>query len=64
MTKTAGKEYARISKTDYARFKKLERYFEPFLDYVEHLRGIKEARRDVKEGRTIDQEKLFRQLGM
>jgi len=52
-----------IPKNEYLRLKKLDKRFKDLLSYFEHLSGIREAREEVKQGKMISQEKLFKQLG-
>ncbi|HBT81443.1 hypothetical protein A2757_02495 [Candidatus Giovannonibacteria bacterium RIFCSPHIGHO2_01_FULL_48_47] len=63
MNKSAA-PYIKVSRTEYLRLRKLQKYFETFWNYLSHLRDIQEAREDIKAGRTIAQEKLFRKLGI
>lgn len=56
------KNYIKIPKEEYSKLKKLQKYFEKFVEYFEHLQDIKKAREDVKLGRTISQKKLFKEL--
>jgi len=63
MTQTITKNYIRISKEEYIKLKELQKHFEAFWKYITHLQDIKEAREDIKAGRTISQEQLFRKLG-
>ncbi len=64
MNGTATKEYVRVRKDEYRHLKKLQRYVDPLLGYLEHVRNIRIAREDVVAGRTVTQEQLFRKLGM
>lgn len=52
-----------IPKSEYLRLKKLDERFQEFFAYVENLMDIKEARKEVKQGKIISQGKLFKQLG-
>ena len=52
-----------IPKIEYLRLKKLDKRFQEFFTYIENLIDIKEARKEVKQGKIISQEKLFKQLG-
>ena len=56
--------YIRIPKEEYAKLKKLQKHFGFFLNYFEHLQDIKKAREEIKAGKTISQEKLFKELGL
>jgi len=56
--------YVKISREEYAQLKKLQKYFEAFWGYLTHLHDIREARRDVRDGRIMPQEKLFKKLGL
>lgn len=53
-----------IPKTEYRRLKKLDERFRDFWLYLENLMDIREAREEVKQKKTISQEKLFKQLGL
>lgn len=57
------KDSISIPKTEYLRLKKLDRRFADFFMYIEHLTDIRDARKEVKQGKVISQEKLFKQLG-
>lgn len=54
----------RISKSEYARLKKIQKYFEKFWAYFEHLQDIKKSRDDIKARRVTSQKKLFKDLGI
>ena len=64
MLKTATKRYIRVPKEEYARLKQLQKRFESFLAYAAHVQSIREARKDIRAGRTIPQEQLFKKLGL
>lgn len=64
MAVKAAQNYIRISKREYLKLKRLQKNFDAFLEYFEHIRDIKEARQDVKAGRVIPQERLFAELGI
>ena len=64
MAKTPGKSYIKIRKDEYLKLKQLQTRFAAFFGYIEHLRDIKEARKDISVGRVIPQEKLFQKLGL
>ena len=53
-----------IKKEEYGRLKKLDKSFGKLFDYMRGLLEISEARKQVKERKTIDQERLFRKLGI
>ncbi|MEK7574346.1 MAG: hypothetical protein AAB514_02330 [Patescibacteria group bacterium] len=53
-----------IPKTEYRRLKNLDKHFRDFWLYLENLMDIREAREEVKQKKTISQEKLFKQLGL
>ena len=57
-------ETVTIPKTEYIRLKKLNKRFEEFWAYLEHITEIKEAREEVKKKKVISQEKLFKNLGL
>lgn len=62
MTKTATQSYIRIPREKYLELKQFQKYFQSFWRYFEHLKEIKEAREHIKAGKTISQEKLFKNL--
>lgn len=64
MNKASTKNYVKIRREEYTYLKRLQKNFEAFWNYFIHLRDIEEAREDIKNGRTIPQEKLFRKLGL
>jgi len=64
MNNLTANNYIKIRQEEYARLKKLQKHFEVFWNYISYLRGIQEARGDVKRGKTIPQEKLFEKLGL
>lgn len=64
MPQTITEKYIRVPTQEYTRLKQLQKHFEPFWKYITHLQDIKEARQDIKQGRTIPQEKLFKELGL
>lgn len=64
MIKTASRSFVRVRRDEYTRLKALQKHFADFWNYFEYLRDIREARNQVKEGKTISQEKLFRELGI
>ena len=53
-----------ISKKEYFRLKKLEERFGFFWEYFQGLLDIKEAREEIKKGKVVSQEKLFKKLGI
>jgi len=64
MAQTITKNYIRISKEEYIKLRQLQKHFEAFWKYFSHLQDIKEARKDIKAGRTISQKELFKKLGL
>ena len=64
MVKVNSKDKISISKEEYYRLKKLDKHFRDFWNYLEDLMEIREARKEVKQGKVIPQEKLFKQLGL
>ncbi len=56
--------YVKIPREEYFKLKKLQKNFETFWNYLRHLRDIEEAREDIKRGRTVLQENLFKQMGL
>lgn len=46
------------------RFSALERRFEVVERYLYHVKRMEKSREEVKRGKLIPQEKLFRELGL
>jgi len=63
MSNVATKNKVLVSRAEYSRLKKLDQRFKDFWMYLENLIDIREARREIKKGKVIAQEKLFRKLG-
>ena len=61
---TLKKNTVSIARHEYIRLKKLDERFSVFFAYLEHLLDIREARKEVKKGKFIAQEKLFKRLGL
>ncbi len=61
---TKEKTYVRISREEYKKLKDLQKRFGQFLNYVEHIKEIEQARKDIRDGRIYSQEKLFKDLGI
>ncbi len=57
-------EVVSIPRAEYRRLKKLDVRFSDFLAYLGHLFDIREAREEVKKGKVVSQEKLFKRLGL
>lgn len=53
-----------IKKNEYARLKKLDKSFSKLFDYFAYLYNIAEARKEIKERKTVSQEELFKKLGL
>lgn len=53
-----------VSLFEYERLKKISRDFGRLVKFVEHVRDIKKARIQVKQGQGVAQEKLFKELGI
>lgn len=53
-----------IKKNEYIRLKKLDQSFGQILEYFAYIQDIIKARKEVKEKKTIPQEKLFKTLGL
>ena len=64
MARTTNQGLINISKEEYARLKALERRFGVFWKYIQHLKDIEEARRDIGSRKTILQEELFKSLDL
>lgn len=58
------KEKICITKIEYSRLKKIDERFSDFWAYFKNLMDIRDAREEVKQKKTIPQEKLFKQLGL
>ena len=61
---TLKKNTVSVARHEYIRLKKLDERFSDFFTYLEHLLDIREARREVKKGKFVAQEKLFKRLGL
>ena len=57
------KDSVYIPRSEYLRLKKLDKRFADFFAYIEHLADIREARKEVKLGKIVSQEKLFKEFG-
>ena len=64
MNKTSSPRYVKIPKDEYIRLKKLQNHFDGFWGYMSRLRDIEEARDDLKQGKTVSQEELFKKFGV
>lgn len=53
-----------IPKKEYDRLKKHEGAAEKLRQYLRHARDIEQAREDIREGRVIEAEELYKQLGI
>ncbi|OGF82049.1 hypothetical protein A2924_03750 [Candidatus Giovannonibacteria bacterium RIFCSPLOWO2_01_FULL_44_16] len=53
-----------VKKREYMRLKKLDKSFGKFVNYFRELTEIEEARKQIREKKTIPQEKLFKRLGI
>lgn len=60
---TALKNVISIPKNEYLRLKNLDRRLKDFLDYFENIAETREARKEVKSGKVISQEKLLKRFG-
>lgn len=63
MANINAKEKISIPKQEYLRLKNLEKRFQDFWNYLEYLMEIREARKEIEEGKVISQEELFKALG-
>lgn len=61
MNRSMTSNYVKIPREEYSNLKKLQKNFESFWNYLKYLKDIEGAREDVKKGKTISQEKLFKQ---
>lgn len=64
MAQQTVKQFVRVPQAEYEKLKELERRFSAFLTYAEHVGATREARREVRRGKTISQEKVFERLGL
>lgn len=64
MNRRATKEMVLVPRREFLRLKRVDRRFRVLLTYVRHLKDIRAARRDVRAGRVISQDRLFRSLGI
>lgn len=64
MAKTVTQKYIRVERGKYQALKKLQERFGAFLNYFERVTTIKKARKEVKLGKTISQEELFKKIGV
>lgn len=64
MVKLISQKYIRIPREDYMQLKRLKKHFGIFLRYFERVRGIQQARQEVRAKKTIAQECLFEELGL
>ena len=53
-----------VSKDEYQRLKRLDKRFKDFFAYLEYLGTIEKARKEKHSKRGVEQEKLFKQLGI
>ena len=53
-----------VKKQEYMRLKRLDKSFGKLLVYFRELSEVDEARRQIKEKRTMPQERLFKKLGI
>lgn len=63
MLKTKEKTVA-VPAKEYQYLRKLKSSFEEAFMYFKHSKEIEEARHEAKAGKTLGQEKLFKQLGI
>jgi len=64
MPQQTTEKFVRVPRTEYAKLKELELRFAAFLAYAEHVSAIREARREVRSGKTVLQKKVFERLGL
>ena len=53
-----------ITRDEYQRLKELDRKFGHFLHFAEHANDIRESRDDLKLGKGVGQNELFKRLGL
>ena len=63
MSKVAEK-MVKVPAKEYQYLRKLKSSFEEAFTYFKHTQDIVGARHEVKTGKTVGQEKLFKQLGI
>lgn len=63
MNQTQTKNSVLIPKREYSRLKKIDQRFDKLLSYVNNLKDIAAARKEVKQNKLFSQEKLFQKLG-
>ena len=63
MNHTQTKNAVLIPKREYLRLKKIDERFGKLLVYVNNLRDIADARKEIRQKKVISQEKLFERLG-
>lgn len=56
------KDTISIPKQEYFRLKRLDNKFQDFWKYLENLMEIREARKEIKEGKVVSQKELFDEL--
>jgi len=64
MAKSSVKNYIRVSRDEYLKLKELQKRFESFWNYMQHIEDIRQAREDVRNRKVITQEKLFKKIGL
>ncbi len=53
-----------VPKEEYLRLKRLDKRFKDFFSYLEYLNSIEKARKEKHSKKGVEQEKLFKQLGI
>lgn len=64
MAEIATSEKISISKQEYLKLKNLEKRFQGFWNYLQDLIDIREARKEIEQGKVISQEELFKELDL
>ena len=64
MVTVVTKKRISVAADEYARLKQLDKRFGVFLDYVEYLKSIDEARKQKRGRKGVEQSKLFKQLAI
>ena len=53
-----------VPRNEYLRLKRLDKRFKDFFAYLEYLSTIEKARKEKHTKKGVEQERLFKQLGI
>ena len=53
-----------VPRNEYLRLKRLDKRFKDFFAYLEYLSTIEKARKEKHAKKGVEQERLFKQLGI